>query len=243
MFYAQIVFIALTIWALLLVSWVSFDAAREALHENALRGLTNDTQNFTKLERILLFPFLVLIFPLNRFVSLLHVCFGPKRSAIDKSNEKSNEEEDDVQPQLSQEKRNELKKQAEMLSQARIQYGAGSIEYKMLLDSLQQDVAGSGKNEQTQVAASSNAKERRKSTKVVPMSSLKKSLDLDLQTPKAVFAHFDKDDDQCLDKEEVRQAFQYLGCAMDDEKFEKMYSKCDKDKDGVINFKEFKKTL
>jgi hypothetical protein len=80
-------------------------------------------------------------------------------------------------------------------------------------------------------------------TKVVPMSSSKKSLDLDLQTPKAVFAHFDKDDDQCLDKEEVRQAFQYLGCAMDDEKFEKTYSKCDKDKDGVINFKEFKKTL
>ena len=54
---------------------------------------------------------------------------------------------------------------------------------------------------------------------------------MDLQTPKAVFAHFDKDDDQCLDKEEVRQAFQYLGCAMDDEKFE--YSKCDKDRDVV----------
>ena len=121
-FYAQIVFIALTIWALLLISWVSFDAARDALRENA-----NNEQNFTKLERILLFPFLVLIFPLNRFVSLLYVCFGPKRSAIDKSNEKSNEEEDDVQPQLSQEKRNELKKQAEMLSQARIQYGAGSF--------------------------------------------------------------------------------------------------------------------
>jgi Ca2+-binding EF-hand superfamily protein len=144
---------------------------------------------------------------------------------------------------LSQEKRNELKKQAEMLSQARIQYGAGSIEYKMLLDSLQHDVAGSGENEQTQVAASSNAKERRKSTKVVPMSSSKKSMSLDLQTPKAVFAHFDKNDDQLLDKEEVRQAFQFLGCDMDDEKFEKTYSKCDKDNDGVINFKEFKKTL
>jgi ABC-type transport system involved in Fe-S cluster assembly fused permease/ATPase subunit len=53
-FYAQIVFIALTIWALLLISWVSFDAARDALRENA-----NNEQNFTKLERILLFPILV----------------------------------------------------------------------------------------------------------------------------------------------------------------------------------------
>tara|TARA_B110000090_G_C13312873_1_gene420328 strand:+ start:37 stop:594 length:558 start_codon:yes stop_codon:yes gene_type:complete len=79
------------------------------------------------------------------------------------------------------------------------------------------------------------------STKVLPMSN--KSIDLDLHTPKAVFAHFDQDGDQSLNKEEVRQAFQYFGSAMDVEKFEKTYSRCDKNKDGLISYKEFKKTL
>ena len=53
----------------------------------------------------------------------------------------------------------------------------------------------------------------------------------------------DVDNSQSLNKEEVREAFQYLGSTMDAEKFEKTYTSCDKNKDGLISYKEFKKTL
>ena len=62
-------------------------------------------------------------------------------------------------------------------------------------------------------------------------------------TPKIAFAQFDLDGDGCLSRDEFRSALQVLGCTLDDDSFEQMFVKCDKDRNGTIDIKEFKKTL
>ena len=65
----------------------------------------------------------------------------------------------------------------------------------------------------------------------------------DIQNPKQVFEKFDTDGSGCLDRIETREALRQLGCTMDDKGFEKMFDDCDKDKNEMIQYKEFKKTL
>ena len=64
-----------------------------------------------------------------------------------------------------------------------------------------------------------------------------------LRNPKDVFNHFDTDNDGSLAPDEVREALNYLGCEMSEKKFTKFFAKCDKNKDGTLSFKEFKKSL
>ena len=64
-----------------------------------------------------------------------------------------------------------------------------------------------------------------------------------LRNPKDVFKQFDLDNDGGLAPDEVRGALNYLGCEMSDTKFAKFFAKCDKNKDGTLCFKEFKKSL
>jgi len=64
-----------------------------------------------------------------------------------------------------------------------------------------------------------------------------------LRNPKDVFKQFDLDNDGGLAPDEVRGALNYLGCDMSDTKFAKFFAKCDKNKDGTLCFKEFKKSL
>jgi hypothetical protein len=64
-----------------------------------------------------------------------------------------------------------------------------------------------------------------------------------LRNPKDVFKQFDLDNDGGLAPDEVRGALNYLGCEMSEKKFTKFFAKCDKNKDGTLSFKEFKKTL
>ena len=64
-----------------------------------------------------------------------------------------------------------------------------------------------------------------------------------LRNPKDVFKQFDADNDGGLAPDEVREALNYLGCEMSDKKFAKFFAKCDKNKDGTLSFKEFKKSL
>jgi len=64
-----------------------------------------------------------------------------------------------------------------------------------------------------------------------------------LRKPKNVFKRFDTDNDKCLDATEVRNALSYLDCAMKEKEFDAFFDKCDKNKDGTLSYKEFKKSL
>ena len=64
-----------------------------------------------------------------------------------------------------------------------------------------------------------------------------------LRKPKNVFKRFDTDNDKCLDATEVRNALSYLDCAMEETEFDAFFEKCDKNRDGTLSYKEFKKSL
>ena len=83
--------------------------------------------------------------------------------------------------------------------------------------------------------------ERTADSNEITYSGLKEWLTLDFL--KTVFKRFDKDNDQCLDATEVRDALAYLDCAMNAEEFDTFFNKCDKNKDGTLSYKEFKKSL
>jgi hypothetical protein len=72
--------------------------------------------------------------------------------------------------------------------------------------------------------------------KIVKQSKEKK-------TPRNIFKQFDVDGDGNLDRDEVHRALENLGCCMNEKEFDKMFQGCDKDKNGTINYNEFKKTL
>lgn len=56
-----------------------------------------------------------------------------------------------------------------------------------------------------------------------------------------VFSHVDKNGDQMVNKEELRQVFQELECYLNDEEFNAVYAELDENKDGMINKEEFTK--
>jgi len=112
----------------------------------------------------------------------------------------------------------EQKEMAKDLRQVRLQYGAASEEYKQAV-------------EVAQVEEESI------------LEHILVKTTTDIQNPKQVFEKFDTDGSGCLDRIETREALRQLGCTMDDKGFEKMFDDCDKDKDEMIRYKEFKKTL
>jgi len=112
----------------------------------------------------------------------------------------------------------EQKGTAKDLRQVRLQYGAASEEYKQAV-------------EVAQVEEESI------------LEHILVKTTTDIQNPKQVFEKFDTDGSGCLDRIETREALRQLGCTMDDKGFEKMFDDCDKDKDEMIRYKEFKKTL
>ena len=285
-FYAQIVFIALTIWVLLLISWVSFDAARDALRENA-----NNEQNFTKLERILLFPFLVLIFPLNKVVSY----FGPKKSKtkvmptspmkqyltvkiiggpMDKgvswdfnlkeqdqiylgTDENENDivlEDDDVDAEhaaLCWDEKNNQFLFMDRYSDGTSKVNGNVVDCKTPVEVKTGDKISLGSNTILVVSLTAELPPSWQLSSKIKIK--KKALNKDvvknweaaeqLRNPKDVFKQFDLDNDGGLAPDEVRGALNYLGCEMSDTKFAKFFAKCDKNKDGTLCFKEFKKSL
>jgi len=81
-------------------------------------------------------------------------------------------------------------------------------------------------------------------TKIVPIRSgkTKKTID-DVRVPRKLFDEFDKDNDNALNRNEVRDVLESIGCSMKEESFELMFSECDKSSDGTITYDEFKKTM
>ena len=77
-------------------------------------------------------------------------------------------------------------------------------------------------------------------TKVLP---IRPKVKVDFRKPRKIFQQFDKNKDDVLDREEVLDALQTIGCSMNKESFDAMFSDCDKNKDGGIDYKEFKKTM
>ena len=122
----------------------------------------------------------------------------------------------------------EQKGTAKDLRQVRLQYGAASEEYKQAVEAAQVEAA--------QVEAAQVEEESILEHILVKTTT-------DIQNPKQVFEKFDTDGSGCLDRIETREALRQLGCTMDDKGFEKMFDDCDKDKDEMIRYKEFKKTL
>ena len=83
-----------------------------------------------------------------------------------------------------------------------------------------------------------NKKVKVEQTKV---RSANDSMKLDICQPRKMFEIFDQNKDGALDRAEVLDALQTVGCSMKKEAFEAMFLECDKNKDGVIDYPEFKK--
>ena len=64
-----------------------------------------------------------------------------------------------------------------------------------------------------------------------------------MKKPKEIFEQFDIDNDGSLKRDEVKAALLEFGCVLDDKNFEKTFSDSDKNSDGSLSFKEFKKTV
>ena len=65
-----------------------------------------------------------------------------------------------------------------------------------------------------------------------------------IKTPRKIFQQFDVDGDGSLDRTETHEALKQLGFyKMTDDEFDKMFQEFDKDKNGTINYKEFKTKL
>ena len=161
-FILQIVFIVLLTWAVLAALSVTVNNAQIALRKGELVGLTSRLRDFSFLERALLSPFLIVIWPLNKLLALVLSCL------VRKSRSKTKVEQVMVEPVLTQEERQAQAAMAENLRQARTEFGAGSIEYKMLLDSVQSDSVAS-----SQTLGENN---RTSKTKVVPVPQKKRML-------------------------------------------------------------------
>ena len=161
--------------------------------------------------------------------------------------------------QRSAQRSEEASKELEL---TRNKYGASSNEYKEKL----KDV----KNWNLQTESTVGVKEQEgknnnvnhHSTKVFPISTSATTggdgtllVDVDsvrkktsssitnMKKPKEIFEQFDIDKDGSLNCDEVRAALLEFGCVLDDKSFEKTFSSSDKNKDGLLSFKEFKKTM
>jgi calmodulin len=77
---------------------------------------------------------------------------------------------------------------------------------------------------------------------LVLMSSNKSSIDPDSEL-RAAFAVFDEDNSGSISRKEMKKLMKKLGQALSDEELDAMMEEVDTDKDGQIDFEEFKSMM
>ena len=208
--FIQLIYIGTSFTVLLFVLILALKAIRATMKEELMKEHMNTKSDFTRLETILLCPFLIgVVWPLKKAIRLVR--------PISLSSSEAEWMKNAPETKL---------KVSEADKQSVLNWEFGEEKPK-----------GSKSSQQT---ASTKRASKGGQTKVLP---IRPKVKVDFRKPRKIFQQFDKNKDDALDREEVLDALQTIGCSMNKESFDAMFSDCDKNKDGGIDYKEFKKTM
>ena len=242
----EITFIVCTLATIITIGVFMFRAIRTQAASLRSNGLSKNNTNdifamYTPLEKKLLFPVLAVVWVCVKLFRKLSAK-GDSEIALTKVVPEKNNEVKEENADNEQNEQKTTENADETIQQTK--------ELEEIFDSDMVVRDADNKEESAKKKARTNDEVRNWSlgetsesksnddAVIIPLSDMK------TKTIKSIFAQFDSDSSGSLDSMEVRKAWEQLGCsALNDDEFDSKVASCDKNADGLIDFKEFKKSL